>query len=221
MTITEQARAAAEEVGDYVASLLSLSQAPLRQFERDEIAAIIIKHVHPASCAEACKSEFEAKLLGFGDDDRVKLCARCLLQAIEDNLVIFSSGIPLGQQPASVTEAIEEVKRLRNEWYSEARRLRGLAGWTATTAKANAAEQIITALSALQGKAGVSEPCAFCDHSASDHARGQMRRTEPCEAPDCDCGNYAATTPASVEAPLASTGTIWKPVEAPVGTEEK
>lgn len=36
-----------------------------------------------------------------------------------------------------------------------------------------------------------AEPiCSFCEHPASEHARGQMRRTEPCEYPDCECGNY-------------------------------
>lgn len=32
--------------------------------------------------------------------------------------------------------------------------------------------------------------CSFCEHPASEHARGQLRRTEPCERPDCCCGNY-------------------------------
>lgn len=34
------------------------------------------------------------------------------------------------------------------------------------------------------------DACSFCEHPASDHARGQLRRTEPCERPDCCCGNY-------------------------------
>lgn len=47
-----------------------------------------------------CKLEFEAKLLGFpNEDDRIKLCETCLRQAIADNLVVFSSGIPRERQP--------------------------------------------------------------------------------------------------------------------------
>lgn len=37
---------------------------------------------------------FEAKLLGFGDDDRIVLCEGCLKRAISDNLVISSSALP-------------------------------------------------------------------------------------------------------------------------------
>jgi hypothetical protein len=31
--------------------------------------------------------------------------------------------------------------------------------------------------------------CA-CGHNAEDHARGQMRRFEPCEVPNCECVDY-------------------------------
>lgn len=53
----------------------------------------------------ACKLEFEAKLLGFpNEEDRIKLCETCLRQAIADNFVIFSSGIPRQmQQPDAAT----------------------------------------------------------------------------------------------------------------------
>lgn len=44
---------------------------------------------------------YEAKLLGFGENDRIKLCGACHTRAVEDDFVIFSCALPLPAPPVA------------------------------------------------------------------------------------------------------------------------
>lgn len=149
--------------------------------------------------------------------------------------------------PPSVTEAIDCVKRLRDEW---AKAVEQDLGWTPWV---NAANKIITALSTLQGKAGVNEPVdealirKAAAQTAQDLYAAGWLRAQPKKVAEKIVASLsrhiAAATPASVEAPQeagtcgvcklglydnpahfdpslgASCLYRWCSVEAPVGTE--
>jgi len=55
---------------------------------------------------------FEAKLLGFAEHVRARLCEPCLKRAVDDNLVIFSSAVPA----AKSAKAARDVIRRAREW---------------------------------------------------------------------------------------------------------
>lgn len=55
---------------------------------------------------KADKTIYEAKLLGFAKDDRVRLCQTCYQRAVEDDMLIFSCVLP----PLPTVEQPEEAR---------------------------------------------------------------------------------------------------------------
>jgi hypothetical protein len=57
---------------------------------------------------------FEAKLLNFADDERILLCADCLMEAINHNLVIFSYALPVdaATAPTETSARCDELESL-------------------------------------------------------------------------------------------------------------
>lgn len=92
-------RKAADEIDALLAHRLSpnayLEQAPAIQ----EIAATLSRLFGKGETAQ----RFEANLLNFAKDWRIKLCEMCLRQAMADNFVVHSSALPAA--PASPSPA--------------------------------------------------------------------------------------------------------------------
>lgn len=61
---------------------------------------------------------FEAKLLRFWEEDRIRLCEPCLRRAIDDNLVVCSSAIPNVTPDQVVLETARRNSRFR-QWLAE------------------------------------------------------------------------------------------------------
>lgn len=165
-TITEQVRAAAEEIANHWTRLTWQRDIELKQ----ELEAIITKHVHPASLAEPKKlvdeiDDLLSEAIGYDYTNRGPAMI-ALERLVERN------SAPVGP---SLTDAIEAVKRLRDEWEREQKRNRSI--WLAAvedkhqsrksaaardnsrvlSIKVHGATEILATLQSLEGKAPVGE----------------------------------------------------------------
>lgn len=65
------------------------------KFTKQGRAYVEADHLTDLEVPPALQHLFDAKLLGFGDADRVRLCESCLNRAIGDDLVVHSSSVPI------------------------------------------------------------------------------------------------------------------------------
>ena len=153
-TITEQVRAAAEEIERGIYKAFSPNTPDddidladwVKTTTRLDVAEIINKHVYSASLAEPKKlvdeiDDLLSEAIGYDYTNRGPAMI-ALERLVERN------SAPVGP---SLTDAIEVVKRLRDEWDKSDDPA------YITVIKMRAATEIITTLASLEGKAGVSE----------------------------------------------------------------
>lgn len=94
-----------------------------------EAAALLGIPAISEAAPERSQAEYEAKLLGFGDADRIRLCRPCIERAIGDDLVIFSSGIPCFATTPPDAEARAREALVKLLAYIDAARSSTYAPW--------------------------------------------------------------------------------------------
>lgn len=107
----ERIKAVQSEFTKIVTSLLAEASAPPNLNAAADICAEMAREADKKATRAGAPARdarlFEARLLGFSEKDRIRLCEPCLKQAMTDNFVIFSSALPA--LPAETKEKSEET----------------------------------------------------------------------------------------------------------------